>query len=39
VLPPLVNDTTTVESHLLLFMNDHKRLGFDCMSSFNSVLT
>jgi hypothetical protein len=26
---PLVNDTPPVESHLLLFMNDHKRLGFD----------
>jgi len=30
---------TPVESHLLLFMNDHKRLGFDFMSLFNIVLT
>jgi hypothetical protein len=38
-LPPLVNGATPVESHLLLFMNDHKRLGFDFMSSLNIVLT
>jgi hypothetical protein len=30
---------TPVESHLLLFMNDHKRLGLDFMLLFNIVLT
>jgi hypothetical protein len=38
-LPPLVNGATPVESYLLLFMNDHKRLGFDFMSSLIIVLT
>jgi hypothetical protein len=39
VFPPFVNGTTPVESHLLHFMNDHKRLVFDFMSSFSIVLT
>jgi hypothetical protein len=39
LFPPLDNGATPVESHLLLFMNYHKRLGFDFMSLFNIVLT
>ena len=40
IVPALIdNGATPVESHLLLFMNDHKRLGFELMSLFNIVPT